>query len=41
MKLYKEKERVIPIYLDVESTWNGEHLYHYTITPNKELQDKE
>lgn len=41
MKLYKEKERVIPIYLDVESTWNGRHLYHYTITPDNELQDKE
>ena len=41
MNLYKEKERVIPIYLDVESTWNGRHLYHYTVTPDKELQDKE
>lgn len=41
MNLYKEKERVIPIYLDVESTWNGSHLYHYTITPDHELQDKE
>ncbi len=41
MKLYKEKEHVIPIYLDVESTWNGEHLYHYTLTPDHELQDKE
>lgn len=41
MELCKEKERVIPIYLDVESTWNGSHLYHYTITPDKELQDKE
>lgn len=41
MKLYKEKECVIPIYLDVESTWNGRHLYHYTITPDNELQDKE
>lgn len=41
MELCKEKERVIPIYLDVETTWNGEHLYHYTITPDNELQDKE
>lgn len=41
MKLYKEKERVIPIYLDVETTWNGSHLYHYTLTPDNELQDKE
>lgn len=41
MELCKEKERVIPIYLDVETTWNGSHLYHYTLTPDKELQDKE
>lgn len=41
MKLYNGEERVIPIYLDVETTWNGRHLYHYTLTPDNELQDKE
>lgn len=41
MKLYNGEERVIPIYLDVETTWNGSHLYHYTLTPDNELQDKE
>lgn len=41
MNLYNGKERVIPIYLDVETTWNGSHLYHYTLTPDNELQDKE
>ena len=41
MKLYNEEERLIPIYLDVETTWNGGHLYHYTLTPDNELQDKE
>lgn len=41
MKLYNGKDRVIPIYLDVETTWNGKHLYHYTLTPDNELQDKE
>lgn len=41
MKLYNGEERIIPIYLDVETTWNGEHLYHYTLTPDNELQDKE
>lgn len=41
MKLYNGEELVIPIYLDVETTWNGSHLYHYTLTPDNELQDKE
>lgn len=41
MKLYNGEEHVIPIYLDVETTWNGSHLYHYTLTPDNELQDKE
>lgn len=41
MNLYNGEERVIPIYLDVETTWNGRHLYHYTLTPDNELQDKE
>ena len=41
MKLYNGEERVIPIYLDVETTWNGRYLYHYTLTPDNELQDKE
>ena len=41
MKLYNGEERVIPIYLDVETTWNGSHLYHYTLTPDDELQDEE
>lgn len=41
MNLYNGEERVIPIYLDVETTWNGSHLYHYTLTPDNELQDKE
>lgn len=41
MKLYNGEERVIPIYLDVETTWNDSHLYHYTLTPDNELQDKE
>lgn len=41
MKLYNGEERVIPIYLDVETIWNGSHLYHYTLTPDNELQDKE
>lgn len=41
MKLYNGEERVIPIYLDVETTWNGEYRYHYTLTPDNELQDKE
>lgn len=41
MNLYNGEERVIPIYLDVETTWNGNHLYHYTLTPDNELQDKE
>ena len=41
MKLYNGEDRVIPIYLDVETTWNGSHLYHYTLTPDNELQDKE
>lgn len=41
MKLYNGKGRVIPIYLDVETTWNGRHLYHYTLSPDNELQDKE
>ena len=41
MKLYNGEERVIPIYLDVETTWNGSHLYHYTLTPDNELQDEE
>lgn len=41
VKLYNGEERVIPIYLDVETTWNGSHLYHYTLTPDDELQDKE
>lgn len=41
MKLYNGEERVIPIYLDVETTWNGGHLYHYTLTQDNELQDKE
>lgn len=41
MKLYNGEERVIPIYLDVETTWNGSHLYHYTLTPDNELQNKE
>ena len=41
MKLYNGEERVIPIYLDVETTWNGNHLYHYTLTPDNELQDEE
>lgn len=41
MNLYNGEECVIPIYLDVETTWNGSHLYHYTLTPDKELQDKE
>ena len=41
MKLYSGEERLIPIYLDVETTWNGSHLYHYTLTPDNELQDKE
>ena len=25
----------------VETIWNGSHLYHYTLTPDNELQDKE
>ena len=41
MKLYNGEDRVIPIYLDVETTWNGNHLYHYTLTPDNELQDEE
>lgn len=41
MNLYNGEERVIPIYLDVETTWNGNHLYHYTLTPDNELQDEE
>ena len=41
MKIYNGEERLIPIYLDVETTWNGSHLYHYTLTPDNELQDKE
>ena len=41
MKLYNGEDRVIPIYLDVETTWNGRYLYHYTLTPDNELQDKE
>ena len=41
MKLYNGEDRVIPIYLDVETTWNGKYLYHYTLTPDNELQDKE
>lgn len=41
MQLYNGEECVIPIYLDVETTWNGRHLYHYTLTPDNELQDKE
>ena len=41
MKLYNGEERVIPIFLDVETTWNGSHLYHYTLTPDNELQEKE
>lgn len=41
MNLYNGEDRVIPIYLDVETTWNGRHLYHYTLTPDNELQDKE
>lgn len=41
MNLYNGEDLVIPIYLDVETTWNGSHLYHYTLTPDNELQDKE
>ena len=41
MKLYNGEEHVIPIYLDVETTWNGRHFHHYTLTPDNELQDKE
>lgn len=41
MQLYNGEERVIPIYLDVETTWNGSHLYHYILTPDNELQEKE
>lgn len=41
MKLYNGEERVIPIYLDVETTWNGSHLYHYTLTPDNELRDND
>lgn len=41
MKLYNGEDLVIPIYLDVETTWNGSHLYHFTLTPDNELQDKE